>query len=666
MKHSLSTILLAVAGIIALSGASAATLQPVSDFVSHPAYSAVKISPTGEYLAMTVDRGDQDVLTVLRTSDLKLIKVNQLPDKKSIGSFYWVSPNRLMFNSIKKIGGFARPFATGEWYAVNADGTQPRPLIFYGTRDATQRGKTVGAERFSLLDTLKDDDQNVIMQVTSPRSSEGVGTEVVRMDVVNGRRSSLGRAPKENCSIALDATKQPRFAVCSSSKDEEGEFDERTELYRRDDKGWTLVNASKSDGKHLQVVTTTRNGTVYAEQDDGKSPSAIGTLDTVTGTFTPLFQDPVAEVSDYIWSTDETSLIGVVTQAGAPAVRLIDEAHPDAEIYASLASAFEGQMVDFSSFTQDGKKIVVSVYSDNNPGELYLYDRDTGKARFLMSNRPQLDKSRMASVKPFNFTARDGKQIYGYLTIPHGSNGKNLPMIVNPHGGPIGPRDEWAFNGETQLLASRGYAVLQVNYRGSGGYGRAFQDAGHRQWGQGIQNDIIDATQWAIKNGYADDGRICIYGGSFGGYSSLMAPIRAPGLFKCTFGYVGVYDIDMMFKKGDIPEDEPGQRYLRRTHGTDAKVWAENSPARRAAEVKIPVYLAAGARDVRTPPEQTELMNKALIAAGNPPEGMIIQSGEMHGFYDVENRVKLYTTMLDFFARHIGGNVTVGSPDKAP
>ena len=134
-----------------------------------------------------------------------------------------------------------------------------------------------------------------------------------------------------------------------------------------------------------------------------------------------------------------------------------------------------------------------------------------------------------------------------------------------------------------------------------------------------------------------------------------MAPIRAPGLFKCTFGYVGVYDVDMMFKKGDIPQDESGQRYLRRTHGTDSKVWAENSPARRAAEVKIPVYLAAGARDVRTPPEQTELMDKMLRQAGNAPEGMIIQSGEMHGFYDVDNRVKLYSTMLDFFARHIGG-----------
>lgn len=653
MKYS-SSFLIVLAALTAPLSARAAGLQPVEDFVSHPSYSAVRISPNGEYLAMTVDKGEQDVLVVMRTGDLELLKVNQLPDDKSIGSFYWVSPERLIFNAVKKLGGYAQPFNTGEWFAVNADGSQPRPLIFYGTRDATQRGKTVGNERFTLLDTLKDDDTQVVMQAQSPRSSEGAGSEAFLVDTFTGRRSSLGRAPKENCSIVLDANKQPGFAVCSSSKDDVGEYEERTELYRREGRNWTLLSASKSDGKHLSVVRTTDEGTVFAEQDDGVRPAAIGTLDLESGAFKTLFQDDVAEASNLIWSTDGNALVAVVSEAGAPKVTLIDETDPDAELYASLAAAFEGQMVDFSSYTRDGQKVVVSVASDSNPGELYLYDRASGQAKFLMHRRPRLDKDAMASVKPFTLQARDGRRLHGFLTLPHGSNGRNLPLIVNPHGGPIGPRDYWSFNPEAQLLASRGYAVLQVNYRGSGGYGKEFRDAGHLQWGQGIQNDIVDATRWAVERGHADPDRICIYGGSFGGYSALMAPIRAPGLFKCAFGYVGVYDVDMMFKKGDIPETESGQRYLRRTHGSNTAVWSENSPARRAEEVKIPVFLAAGARDVRTPPEQTELMDKALREAGNPPEGMIIQSGEMHGFYDVPARVNLYTKMLDFFARHIG------------
>jgi len=653
-----------LAGAVVIPGslaASSVSAYTVADFVTRPAYGTAKISPTGEYLAITVDMGEQDVLTILRTSDLQILKVNQLPEKKSVGSYYWISPERIMFNAVKKMGGYAQPFALGEWYAVNADGSQPVPVIFHGTRDATQRGKSAGSRRFSLLDRLRDDPRQVIMQARYPRSSEGAGSEVMRVDTISGRLTPLGRAPKSNCSMALDADKEPRFAVCSSSRDESGEYDERTELYRRDGRNWTLLNASASDGKHLMVVRTTDDGSVYAYEDDGQSPDAIGILNTDTGAFTPLFSDPVAEISRLMWSTDNMSLFGVVTEAGAPKVTLIDEDHPDAELYASLAAAFDGQMIDFSSYTDDGRKILVSVYSDQNPGELYLYDRDSGQARFLMARRRNLDPDRMARVMPFAFTARDGRQIHAYLTLPNGTDGKNLPLIVNPHGGPIGPRDVWGFNSEAQLFASRGYATLQVNYRGSGGYGRGFQNAGHQQWGQGIQNDILDATHWVIDNGYVDRERICIYGGSFGGYSALMAPIREPGLFKCTFGYVGVYDVDMMFKKGDIPESNNGQRYLRRTHGTDPAVWAENSPARRAGEVNIPVYLAAGARDVRTPPEQTELMNRALIAAGNRPEGMIIQSGEMHGFYDNEARINLYTTMLEFFDRHIGGEVNVGT-----
>ncbi|MGH6755368.1 MAG: hypothetical protein ACREDP_24705, partial [Bradyrhizobium sp.] len=289
--------------LAASSAQAAPDLIPIEDFVRHSTYSSVKISPTGEYLAMTVDRGDQDILTVLRTDDLNVVKLNQLPDKKSVGSFYWTSPDRLMFNAVRKLGKYERPFGTGEWFAVNADGTQPRPLIFYGTRDATQRGKTVGNEIFSLLDTLRDDDQNVIMEVNYPRSSEGAGTEVVLMDTISGRRKSLARAPKENCGIALDAAKRPRFAVCSSSKDEDGEYDERSELYRLDDSGkWNLVSASKTDGKHLSVEYTAPDGTVYARQSDDKNPAAIGTLDTATGAFTPLFQDKVADISRTIWS----------------------------------------------------------------------------------------------------------------------------------------------------------------------------------------------------------------------------------------------------------------------------------------------------------------------------------------------------------------------------
>ncbi|NLA69289.1 MAG: S9 family peptidase [Gammaproteobacteria bacterium] len=614
----------------------------------------MKISPSGTYLAITVDRGDQDVLTVMRTEDLKVLKVNQLPDKRSVGDFYWVSDDRLLFNAVRKQGGFAQPFLTGEWFGVNADGSAARPLVFYGTRGATERGKTVGAELLNFLDPLLDEPGYVLMSSSTPRSSEGAGTAVVRMDVMSGRRTTLTRAPAANCGIALDQAKAPRFAVCGSTRGEDGAWEENTTLYRLDEaRRWQLVSSSANEGTHLTVIRTSDDGTVYASRSDGKAPASVGTLDTTTGEFTELYRDPVADVSRAIWSTDGARMLAVVTEAGAPKVSLVDESHPESALYQGLAAAFPGQLVRFANHTRDGKRIVVVVEGDRNPGELYLFDRDSGQARFLMSRRQWLDTGRMAEVKPFVIQS-GGMQVHGYLTIPNGSDGRNLPLIVNPHGGPIGPRDSWFFNPEAQLLASRGYAVLQVNYRGSGGYGKAFTDAGHKNWATGIQDDIIAATRWAIDQGHADGERVCIYGGSFGGYSSLMAPIRAPGLFKCAFGYVGVYDLEMMYSRGDVRERDSGLRYLRHTIGRDPATLKRDSPAARADEVRIPVYLAAGARDRRTPPEQTEAMAKALTDVGNAPEGVIIEREEMHGYYDVEARVRLYTEMLGFFDRHIG------------
>jgi dipeptidyl aminopeptidase/acylaminoacyl peptidase len=266
----------------------------------------------------------------------------------------------------------------------------------------------------------------------------------------------------------------------------------------------------------------------------------------------------------------------------------------------------------------------------------------------------------MGEVRPIAFTSRDGLKIHGYLTLPHGSDGKGLPMIVNVHGGPMGPRDNWAFNWESQLFASRGYAVLQINFRGSGGFGKAFQDMAFGQWHTGIMNDIIDGTKWSVDQGVADKNRICIYGGSFGGYASMMAPAREQGLFKCAFGYVGAYDAEIQMTKSDTSQSEGGRLYMLRALGKTKPERDAMSPVNHADKIKIPVYLAAGARDPRCPPENTEAMNEALIAAGNPPEGMMITTGEMHGFYKDENKVALYTAMLDFFAKHIGGASAAG------
>lgn len=630
-------------------------LPPVKDFVRRPAFSQARISPDGDYLATTVDRGQQDVLVVLKMADLSLVSVNQIPDDKSVGQFLWVGPKRLMFGATIKSGSLEQPRPTGEWFAVDADGNKPRAIIFYGARSATERKKAVGAQRFSIADPLIDDDGKLLMYANYQRSNSGSGVELVEVETYSGRRKVLARAPRDNCGMALDETKQARYAVCYDSKDNDGQYDSHTELYKRADSGeWALLNSSKSDGTRLQVLDTARDGRVYAVRSDGKRPAALGLLDRSNGSFSELFRDPVSDIARYIAAADGETMIGVMTEAGKPNITLIEEEHPDAELYASLAAAFPGQYVDFSNATRDGRKIVVSVRSDVNPGQLYLFDRDSGKARFLLQGRDWIDPDKMSEMRPFSFTNRDGMQLYGYITVPKGSDGKQLPLIVNPHGGPMGPRDSWGFNPEAQLFASRGYATLQVNFRGSGGFGKAFEDLAFGQWHTGIMHDIIDATRWAIDEGIADPKRICIYGGSFGGYSSLMAPAVDQDLFRCAFGYVGLYDAQIQFKLSDTSKSDDGIAYLKRAFGASRAEQDAMSPINHVDRIKLPVFLAAGARDPRCPPEHTKAMFAALESAGNKPEGMLITSGEMHGFFKEENRVELYTAMLEFFDRHIG------------
>jgi dipeptidyl aminopeptidase/acylaminoacyl peptidase len=349
----------------------------------------------------------------------------------------------------------------------------------------------------------------------------------------------------------------------------------------------------------------------------------------------------------------------VITEAGLPKVEVFDGDHPDAALYGSLANLFPRRLVLPGSATRDGRRFLFHVGSDQSPGEVYLYDRDQSQATLLKRHREWLPAERMAKTRAFSSTTRDGVKVHGYLTLPHGSDGKRLPLIVSVHGGPMGSRDHWTFDSETQLLASRGYAVLRVNFRGSEGYGEAFEDKAYGQWGSGIMHDIIDATQWAIDQGHADKDRICIYGASFGGYAAMMAPTLAPDLYRCAFGYVGIYDAEIDLKKSDTSRTEEGRAYMVRALGATPEARAAISPTNRAHLIRIPVYLAAGADDERCPPEHTIAMQKALTAAGNPPEGVIIQKGEGHGFEKPENNLKLYTEMLAFFERHIGAKTTL-------
>jgi dipeptidyl aminopeptidase/acylaminoacyl peptidase len=254
----------------------------------------------------------------------------------------------------------------------------------------------------------------------------------------------------------------------------------------------------------------------------------------------------------------------------------------------------------------------------------------------------------MAEMSAFHIPASDGLRIHGYITLPPNSPlAAPPPLVVLPHGGPHFVRDHWQFDPEVQLLAHEGFAVLQVNYRGSGGYGLAYQEAGYRKWGDRVVQDIVDATRFAVRKGYADPRRICIYGASFGAYAAVEGAILAPDLFRCAAGYSGIYDLGLLSKIGDIRLRKLGRGYVRRAVGEEQSALDRASPAHHADQIAARVLLMHGAKDERAPIEHAEALRDALAALGKPP-GWLVESKEGHGFFDEGARERMYARLLEF------------------
>ena len=313
--------------------------------------------------------------------------------------------------------------------------------------------------------------------------------------------------------------------------------------------------------------------------------------------------------------------------------------------------AFPGQLISFDGFSRDNNKVLFSAHSDRQPASNYLYDRTTKKLLQVAESRPWIKPEQLAPTRSIEFQSRDGRKLFGFHTARDDSK---RPLVVIPHGGPHGVHDAWGYDGDVQFFASRGYGVLQVNFRGSGGRGKDFEEDGYLEWGGKMQDDIADGVKWLIANKLADADRICTFGASFGGYAALMQPIRNPGMYKCAAGYVGVYDLGIMKKEGDINDTRFGRRYMDRVLGTDDAILAANSPARNVDRIGVPVFLAQGSLDQRVPMQQFNALKKALSAAGIEVDSMVAQ-GEGHGFYKPENRAELYRRVDAFIAGNVGG-----------
>jgi dipeptidyl aminopeptidase/acylaminoacyl peptidase len=259
----------------------------------------------------------------------------------------------------------------------------------------------------------------------------------------------------------------------------------------------------------------------------------------------------------------------------------------------------------------------------------------------------------MAEMKPIQYKARDGLTIHGYLTVPKGSSGKNLPLIVNPHGGPE-LRDNWVFDPEVQFLANRGYAVLRVNFRGSTGYGKSFVKAGFKEWGRKQQDDITDGVKWAIAQGIADPKRICIFGASYGGFAALTGLEQTPELYRCGISYAGVIDVQRNFKsiERNLKIVQAALADMLGEAKTDASYWKEISPINHVDKIQVPVFLAYSEYDPKIPIATARDLAKALKKRGKLYDFMV-KDNEAHGFHQEVNRIEFYKKVDQFLKANL-------------
>jgi dipeptidyl aminopeptidase/acylaminoacyl peptidase len=353
-----------------------------------------------------------------------------------------------------------------------------------------------------------------------------------------------------------------------------------------------------------------------------------------------------------LYDRDGRTPIGVQYMDDGVHSRFFDEASAMARTYRALERSVPGAAIDFTSFTRDGGLALMQVSSDRVRADFALFDMATRRADGIYSSHAWLDPAKLPRTERIEFKARDGIPLQGYLTRPLAGRAGDAPMVVVPHGGPFGEFDEWGFDAETQLLAAAGYAVLRINYRGSGNFGRAFEQLGAREWGGTMQDDLTDATRWAIGEGIADKDRICIYGASYGGYAALMGVAREPGLYRCAAGYVGVYDLAAKHASNSRLATW-ARHWSNDWMGARATLEAR-SPVNLAASIKVPVFLAAGGADYTAPISHSKDMERALEKAGVPVETLYYDS-EGHGFIDDGHRREFYARLLDFLADHIGG-----------
>ena len=633
---------------------------PLEYFIKDSDYLDVALSPSGNRIAARAQLDGKIVLIVMDRETKAIVGGLQPEASDAIHSFSWVSDDRIVFSYAEQLSGSDQRSSAGELYAVNFDGSDIDRLA--GFRASNQRyGSRIKGSRDSeraavyLLDALHDDENHVLV-IKFPFSQTGLGRYtldgkkppvVSKLNVYSGKQETVERLSFKRARPLTDSSGEVRFVTYETE-------DGLTQSAYRHDKNseWQLLSEAFDLDDELTVVGLNDTGDALFLRgpagDDGYKN--IFRFDFNKKTLRTLFTGLDADVSEWL-SDPETGEIVIASSRRGKARHHYAEAEAEYQrLHRLLVKAYANQTLTVMSRSRDGKQIILRASSDIDPGSIFIFDAETGKADFFWANRSWMDPSILRPMHISEVLTQDGLSIPVRLTLPDGDG--PAPLIVNPHGGPHGVFDEWAFNYETQLLASRGYAVLQINFRGSGGLGKKFEDAGHKEWGGQMIEDIAAATRWAMTHQGIDERRVCAFGGSYGAYASYMLAAREPSMLRCVIGYVGVYDLSLLYRTGDIPESWGGVGYLERAVGRDEDMLADFSPVNHASKITAASMLIHGEDDNRAPIDHAYAMRDALRATGTDPDWLEIDDSG-HGAGNIQTRLELYEALLGFLDQHL-------------
>jgi dipeptidyl aminopeptidase/acylaminoacyl peptidase len=648
------------AGVSHAAQPAAASLPPIASFFENPAFSAALLAPDARRLAVRIGgEGRRDLLAVVDL-ETRAIKVVASFADVDVGNFEWVNNERLILDTVdKRLGVGERQFAPG-LYAVDRDGAHFKQLASRSGEPFVRDSMTRPLLPWNTyLVRQKGAQDSEFVYVTSPvfkGPGELVYVDLLRLNTLTGRIEHVAR-PANTRTWMLDHKGEPRIAGAVEGGTESIWYrDPATDRWRK----LAEFGLYKGGPGAFSPLAFGPDGTLYVTTQAGADKRAVHRFDFAAN---QVGKEPLVRVVDYDFSgalvTTRDKLLGVRVLSDADGIEWFD---PAMKAVQQRVDALLPRTVNLLSVAARAETpwVLVQSYSDVQPRFTSLFNTATGKLDQVGGTYSKIDPARMGRQELVRYKARDGLEIPAWLTLPHGSTRNKLPLVVLVHGGPYVRGGHWGWSPQSQFLASRGYAVLEPEYRGSTGFGFKHYRAGWKQWGLAMQDDIADGAKWAIAEGIVDPRRICIAGASYGGYATLMGLINDPALYKCGIDWIGVTDIALLATghwsfTSDLSESykQYGMPELVGDLVKDAAQLEATSPLAQAARIKQPLLLAYGGADKRVPLYHGKKFYEA-VKRSNADVEWVVYEDEGHGWTVPKNRIDFWTRVEKFLDRNIG------------